>query len=213
LQLSVNPGTYTDGNTYNQKNNTLRDNIVYRTSTGLRLDGDANGVSNIEISGNVVVADAAIGNSTSNLTEPAQIDIDNNRFYSGSTLPGEAWFGNGNTLDSYTNAASAEGWSDPDRTLRRYVTEVLGLTLLDWADDPFLDTTARQTRINAGEAYDPTGMKTFMAVAVHMRRGGTDLIPNSGKPSLTGDYPWDERFTAKAVVNWIRAGFGLTGVD
>ena len=52
------------------------------------------------------------------------------------------------------------------------------------------------------------GLKTFMAVATNMRRGGTNAIPSSGKPSWTGDYPWDERFTAVAVNNWIREGFG-----
>jgi hypothetical protein len=35
-----------------------------------------------------------------------------------------------------------------------------------------------------------------MAVATNMRKGGTDEIPASGKPSWTGDYPWDARFFA-----------------
>ena len=30
-----------------------------------------------------------------------------------------------------------------------------------------------------------------MAIATNMRRGGKDKIPTSGKPSWTGDYPWD----------------------
>lgn len=213
LALSVGPDTYSNGVTYNQKNNTLRDNILYRVTQGIRLDGDTTGTSNIEISGNVVVAESPLANSTSNLTQSAQINVDNNRFYSGTALPSGAWFGSGNTLDPYADAATNEGWNDPDRTLKRYVTEVLGLTLLDWADDPYLDAAAKQIRVTAGEAYDPTGMKTFMAVATHMRKGGVDAIPASGKPSLTGDYPWDERYTAKAVVNWIREGFGLALVD
>jgi hypothetical protein len=48
-----------------------------------------------------------------------------------------------------------------------------------------------------------------MAVATNMRQGGMDRIPTSGKPSWTGDYPWDARFTGQAVVNWVRAGFGM----
>ncbi len=87
--------------------------------------------------------------------------------------------------------------------------EVLGLTLLDWRDDPFLDPAARDARANAGESYDPVGLKTFMAVATNMRRGGVQSVPTTGKPSWTGDYTWDARFTGRAVVNWIRAGFGL----
>jgi hypothetical protein len=63
-----------------------------------------------------------------------------------------------------------------------------------------------------GEVYDPMGLKTFMAVATNMRRGGTDKIPASGKPSWTGDYPWDARFTGQAVVNWVREGFSLCPV-
>jgi hypothetical protein len=34
-------------------------------------------------------------------------------------------------------------------------------------------------------------------------------IPTSGKPSWTGDYPWDARFTGQTVVNWVREGFGM----
>ncbi len=92
---------------------------------------------------------------------------------------------------------------------------MLGLTLLDWADDPTLDPAQRDARAASGESYDPTGMKTFMAVATNMRRGGTMQVPHSGKPSWTGDYAWDERLTGPAVVSWIRAGFGLppVGVD
>jgi hypothetical protein len=45
-----------------------------------------------------------------------------------------------------------------------------------------------------------------------MRRGGAEPIPASGKPSWTGDYPWDARFTGVAVVNWIREGFGMEPV-
>ena len=213
LTLSVGPDTYSNGVTYNQKNNILRDYILYRTKAGLRLAGDTAGTSNITISGNVVVAENPVVENTSNLTQASQIAVDDNRFYSDNSLPSGDWFGNGNTLDGYANAVSAEGLSGLDRTLKRYVTEELGLTLLEWSDDPYLDTAARQTRINAGETYDLTGMKTFMAVAVHMRKGGTDTIPTSGKPSLSGDYPWDERFTARAVVNWIQAGFGLAAVD
>jgi len=48
-----------------------------------------------------------------------------------------------------------------------------------------------------------------MAIATNMRRGGKDKIPTSGKPSWTGDYPWDARFTGQTVVNWVREGFGM----
>ena len=104
-------------------------------------------------------------------------------------------------------AAATEGWPDPDRTLKRYVLEVLNLTLLDWSDDPLLEADEVARRVAASEAYDPTGLKTFMAVATNMRNGGTEQIPTSGKPSWTGDYPWDARFTGQAVVNWVREGF------
>ena len=52
-----------------------------------------------------------------------------------------------------------------------------------------------------------------MAVAMNMRNGGADAIPVSGKPDMTADYPWDERFTAIAVVNWIREGFAKPPVS
>jgi len=71
------------------------------------------------------------------------------------------------------------------------------------------NTVAAYASAAAGESYDPTGLKTFMAVATNMRRGGASPVPASGKPSWTGDYAWDPRLTGRAVVNWIRAGFGL----
>jgi hypothetical protein len=83
---------------------------------------------------------------------------------------------------------------------------------LDWSDDPWLPEEEVAPRVEAGEAYDPMGLETFMAVATNMRRGGTDPIPASGRPSWTADYPWDARFTGVAVVNWIREGFGLPPV-
>ncbi len=139
--------------------------------------------------------------------------VRNNRFYSkGGSLPKAGWMGAGNTLAPYADAAKKENWPDPDRTLKRYVQEVLHLTLLDWSDDPYLDRDEVAKRVAAGEVYDPTGLKTFMAVATDMRRGGADPIPASGKPSWKGDYPWDARFTGVAVVNWVRAGFGLPPV-
>jgi hypothetical protein len=76
-------------------------------------------------------------------------------------------------------------------------------------DDPLLDDEEVAKRVAAGEAYDPAGLKTFMAIATNMRQGGTDRLPASGKPSWTGDYPWDARFTGQAVVNWVREGFGM----
>jgi len=77
---------------------------------------------------------------------------------------------------------------------------------------PAREAAARDARAAAGETYDPAGLKTFMAVATNMRRGGAQAVPKGGKPSWTGDYRWDERFTARAVVNWVRAGFGLPSI-
>ena len=142
--------------------------------------------------------------------EAEGLTVRGNRFYAnGEGLPDADWMGPGNTLAPYAEAAERENWPDPDRTLKRYVTEELGLTLLDWSDDPWLPPDEVAPRVDAGEAYDPAGLKTFMAVATNMRRGGVDTIPASGKPSWTGDYPWDARFTGRAVVDWIRAAFGL----
>jgi hypothetical protein len=214
--LRISPGrkTYQDDMKYTQKNNVLRNNIVYRGKQGLRLQEEWTDVEGNLIENNVFVASESINDSSSSLTGSDQLTVKDNRFYSDAPLPSQVdWLGAGNTLDPYAAAAASEGWPDPDRTLRRYVTEELGLTLLDWEDDPYLDDAQTSPRIAAGEEYDPTGMKTFMAVATNMRRGGAESIPTSGKPSWEGDYPWNERFTGKAVVNWIRAGFNRPAVD
>ncbi|MFO7955620.1 MAG: hypothetical protein R6X33_00785, partial [Candidatus Brocadiia bacterium] len=143
-----------------------------------------------------------------------QLVLRNNRIYAEEkALPEAPWIGSGNEVLDYSEAAKKENWPDPDRTLKRYVTEELGLTLLDWSDDPWLPEEEVAPRVEAGEAYDPMGLKTFMAVATNMRKGGTDPIPDSGKPSWSGDYPWDARFTGQAVVNWIREGFALPPVQ
>ena len=214
LQLAVDPMTYKNGQVYAQLNNVIRNNISYRVKEGLRIHGDATGTVNDVVTDNIFVSDYPINKyKLSNLNTADQISVKNNRFYSKEELPTGDWVQESNVLNTTQSAIKAEGWSDPDRTLKRYVKEVLHLSLLDWDDDPYLDVEQKSIRMEAGEVYDPTGLKTFMAVATHMRHGGVDLIPTDAKPSITGDYPWDERFTAKAVVNWIRAGFNMDPVE
>lgn len=107
------------------------------------------------------------------MSSASQLELRNNRFYASGALPTGAWMGSGNTLSAYAGAAASEGWPDPDRTLRRYVTEVLGLALPDWQDEPGVT--------GGSGAYDPTGMKTLMAVAFNMRKGGANPPPASGQ--------------------------------
>jgi hypothetical protein len=212
--FGANHTTYQDGRTYAQKNNTYRGNIVYRTRVGLSLGGDWTDVTGNVVKDNVFVADepVGVGRDIDRLASASQLKVQNNRFYSDSSLPAADWIGGGNIVRPYANARANEGWSDPDRTLKRYVTEVLNLTLLQWSDDHRLEPDEAAKRVAAGEPYDPVGLKTFMAVATNMRKGGTDAIPTSGKPSWAGDYPWDVRFTGQAVVNWVREGFKMPAV-
>jgi hypothetical protein len=206
---TCNPTQYEDGRTYTHQNNACRGNIAYRTASGLSLDGDWTGVKGSIVEDNAFVADTPVSDTTAGLTAASQLEVRNNRFYANGPLPAAGWLGDGNTMQAYAKAAATEGWRDPDRTLKRYVQEVLHLTLLDWSDDPLLDADEVVQRVAASEAYDPAGLKTFMAIATNMRRGGKDKIPASGKPSWTGDYPWDARFTGQTVVNWVREGFGM----
>ena len=209
IGLTARPDTYEDGKAHTQRNNTIRGNIVYRTAAGLQVSGDFSGVKGNVVEGNVFVARKAIQHSAAAVDAAEGLALRKNRFYCDGELPAYCRAAQGNSAASYAKAAAAEKWPDPNRTLKRYVTEVLGLSLLDWKDDPILAPAARDARAGAGESYDPTGLKTFMAVATNMRRGGTRAVPRSGKPSWGGDYAWDERLTGRAVVNWIRAGFGL----
>jgi len=203
---------YQDGKTYTAQRCTMRGNIGYRTRTGVALGENWTGATGHIAEDNVFVANKPVSMKTENLISPKQVSIRNNRFYANERLADEAWIGKGNTLAPYAEAAAKENWADPDRTLKRYVKEVLNLTRLDWSDDPWLDPDESAKRARAGEAYDPAGLKTFMAVATNMRKSGAQPIPTTGKPSWTGDYPWDARFTGQAVVNWIRAGFNLPAV-
>ncbi len=214
-RMSLDLQDYQDGKTYTQQRNTFRGNIAYRTNAGFWLGGNGTDASGHVVENNVFAAKQGVSASKlEGLKSTDQLVLRNNRVYAEEkALPEAPWMGAGNTVRDYSEAAEKEGWPDPDRTLKRYVTEELGLTLLDWSDDPWLPEDEVAPRVEAGETYDPTGVKTFMAVATNMRRGGTESIPASGKPSWTGDYPWDARFTGQAVVNWIREGFGLPPVS
>ncbi len=211
------PQAYEDGKIYTLKNNVIRNNIVYQRGSGFDIQLNWDGASDVRFENNVAVATTPVaftrGANAANLTR-SQLAIDGNRFYSNtSSLPSSEIFGADNTLASMDAANDAEMWPDPDRTLKRYITEVIGLQLLDWDDDPFLNEQDKSSRKAASEPYDPTGMKTFMAVATNMRKGGTQVASSGSKPNWQGDYAWDERFTGTAVVNWIRAGFGLDPVE
>ena len=202
LALKFQPDRYGGDRIYTQQNNEIRDNIIYKAAHGLILEGSAAGVSNINVRDNVFVAsDASQGRISEGMT------ISGNRFYvkEPSSLAGA------NEIFPYDTslAKSSEDWIDPDRTLRRYVVERLKLYPLEWADveDSYGDAAA--ARAAYGERFDPTGLRTFMAVAANMRAGGSMTPPQGAKPDPNGDYAWDERYTAAAVVNWIRAGFGL----
>jgi hypothetical protein len=195
-----------------QADNVLQNNIAYRVKVGLSIGGDATGVAKLQVKNNVFAATKAVSSDATNLDKQSQLLVDNNRFYSDETPAAAPWLGANNVQKKLAEAAATEGWPDPDRTLKRYVVEELGLTLLDWSDAKTLDPAEVKLRADAKELYDPTGLKTFMAVATRMRLGGATPVPTSGKPDPAADYPWDRRFTAIAVVNWIRAGFGLPAV-
>lgn len=218
--IGIKPGedTYFNQQKYNMKNVSINKNIVYQTSTGLLLAGDWAGSTGINVTGvnianNVFASHEAFRSGNNGPQNTSQLSVQNNRFYIEGNLPDANWLGSGNTVDAMSTAAASEGWPDPNRTLLRYVKEVLRLEILDWYDDPYLDPAQVASRVSKQEVYDPTGLKTFMAVAMSMRNGGTAPIPTNGKPTIDADYPWDQRFTGVAVVNWIRQGFGLPNVN
>ena len=199
--LDTRPDEYEDGNKYAMQNCTMRDNIAYRTGVGLQIGGDWSQTNGVVFEDNVLVADKAVNLRAEGVAGPQALSVRNNRIYANGDTLADAAFAQNNKVAAYADAAKTEGWPDPNRTLKRYVTEVLGLKLLDWKDDPYVDAAGAKARADAGEAYDPTGMKTFMAVATNMRRGGTEAAPRGEKPSWTGDYAWDQRFTGPSVVN------------
>jgi hypothetical protein len=218
--IAIDPGedTYFNQQKYNMKNVSITENIVYQTSTAIVLSGDWAGSTGVNVTGvnmadNVFASRAAFQSGNNSPQNTNQLMVQNNRFYLEGNLPNANWLGSGNTVGAMSTAAASEGWPDPDRTLLRYVKEVLNLEILDWYDDPYLDPAQVADRVSKQEVYDPTGLKTFMAVAMGMRNGGTVAIPIDSKPTIDADYPWDQRFTGVAVVNWIREGFGLPNVN
>jgi hypothetical protein len=214
IGLSTNPESYQDGIEYSLKNNVVRNNIAYATREGLRLSGDFSIAENNIVENNVFVSRDPMHIESLSGADSSRVFITNNRFYHlEESLDSEEFIDLNNESMPYQEAASEENFPDPDRTLLRYVTEELGLTLLDWQDDPWLPASEIEPRAAAGEAYDPFGLKTFMAVATNMRQGGAMAPPSSGKPDWQGDYAWDTKYSAYAVLNYIRAGFGLDSVS
>lgn len=202
---------YQDGNRYRQHDNIAEHNIFFRTAIGIGVTGNATGAENNIIRNNKIVANSGVTLTASNLNSSSQLVFQDNSFYINNALPSSAVIGSGNTVASQASYTT-EGWVAPNRTLRKYVTEELGLTLLTWEDDPWLSPEEVALYKDSLE-YDPTGMKTFMFIATAMRYGGQTPIPTSGKPTPLSDYPWDERFTAKAVVNYVRAGFNRPPIN
>ncbi len=212
FKLEASSDRYQDGKVYALRDNVVRNNIGYRTRIGLYFGGDWSHTQGTRVENNVFVSERPISDAAGALRRPGLVELARNRFYAilpetRTPLPA------GNTVAGVEQAAKREGWSDPKRTLKRYVQEQLRLSLLDWEDDPFLSSADKRAHKAAGEAYDPMGLKTFMAVATNMRRGGVVRPPQSGKPDWNADYAWDERFTGPAVVNWVREGFGLDPVE
>ena len=217
IKVGLTYDTYKNGKKYTQRNNVVRKNVLYNVAEGITLAGNATGVSNIVIEDNIIVAKGyGLGErgGLSGLSSSSQVLARNNKLYSGSGTVNSAWIGSGNVNSSYAAGLGAgKVFSDPDRTLKRYLLEVLKIKLLSWDDDPYMDSAQKADRKAKNEVYDPTGMRTFAAVALRMRQGGTVAVAAGSKPTVGADYSWDERFTAEAVVNWIRAGFDMSPVQ
>jgi hypothetical protein len=167
---------------------TVRDNIAYEFPA-FSFQGDQWGRSEgIEVSNNVwadrgETSAVSISRGASANRLGGALTFSGNRFYTDrpdvfggmgmaefmaeSSLEGE-----NNQVSPRGDANATEGWSAPERTLRTYCEEVLGLTVTS-----------------------PTGLPEFMELASENRLGA-----------------WDERLTGRAVVNYIREGFGLDPV-
>lgn len=211
IKVNLGNTTYSNGTAYNQVNNVIENNIAYRVADGFKLGGDATNAKNIVIRNNIAVSSkVGLNESVKNIFSKDQAHIYGNVSYAPKNVQTSVAFGEGNELKPLAEGlGKGKKFSDPDRTLKRYLAEVLKVELLDWNDDPFIDPGQRDAAKAKGNAYDPAGIKTFALMATQMRQGGRDVLPVGKKPSFTGDYAWDDRLTAKAVNNWIRAGFDM----
>jgi hypothetical protein len=170
---------------------TVKDNVVFEMP-GLNVTGTVwDQITGFEYENNVWVDRNGTGTAVDVASGIADADIgtafdsfSNNAFYTDQAAPFDGrdlptWLSatgvtnTGNTVAARSGAAAAEGWTAPERTLRTYCEDVLGLTVTSL-----------------------TGMPEFFALAEDNRIGA-----------------WDERLTGRAVVNYIRAGFGLPAVS
>lgn len=214
MTLHNNLETYSNGKVFAQQNNVIENNIFYRVKEGMNLRGDYAQSKGIIVRNNVLVSvNNGFKNEAANVTDKSQLHVHGNEIYSKASGFTDQSYANDNSLKPYADGVGkGKRFSDPDRTLKRYVLEVLKVELLEWEDDPFLDKTQVAAAKAKGNLYDPAGIKTFALMVTQMRQGGRDVLPVGKKPSFTGDYAWDDRLTAKAVNNWIRAGFDMPEV-
>ena len=195
-----------------QKNNVIENNIAYRVSRGLAVGGSHVGDSSgILIRNNIIVSNVTPLRLSSAVDVPglAKVSVEGNQFFTNQAFDSRApsnW-SLGETKPYEDAVGAGKLFSDPDRTIKRYLEEVLEVQLLDWDDDPYLDPMQKAEAKGNGEVYDPAGLKTFGTLQIRMRQDGTEAIVPGEKPRFDADLAWDERLTGKAVVNWIREGF------
>lgn len=216
IQVRFHREQYANNETFNQRNNLIRDNVLYRVNDGFTLSGSGRDLYNILFTNNTVISKRPVRYSSlfdfENVSTQNLL-FTNNTFYSSNPLPQEVWFDN-ETNVRYENFSNSSNLTDPNRTIKQYLTEHLGLELLNWDDARIMgfNESQIQAREALGLEFDPAGLRTFGHIATNMRKGGVDPIPTSGKPPLEADFRWDERFTSIGVVNWVREGFNLPPV-
>ena len=215
INIGFNYDDYDENDYFSQRDNIIRNNVFYKVRDSIRISGNARDVANISIYNNTGYSQRPLSIGVSNLNNIDQIYVSNNEFYTQDSLTNLSWINQHTNKVSSQSSHVQEGWPDPNRTLKRYVREELGITLLDWDDARAMGFN--QSQIDEYESqgleFDPAGMRTFALVAKQMRMGGTESTPSSGKPAYNADYEWDERYTALSVINWVREGFNMAPVE
>jgi hypothetical protein len=172
---------------------TVRDNIVYEMP-GLNVTGTVwDQITGFEYTGNVWVDRNGTGTAVDVASGIADADIgtafdafSDNSFYTDQAAPFDGrdlptWLSatgvtnTGNTVAARSGAAAAEGWTAPERTLKTYCEDVLGLTVTSLTGMPEFFALAEDNRIGAWDER-----LTGRAVVNYIREG-------FALPALSGD--------------------------
>jgi hypothetical protein len=211
----------------------ILNNAVYRSVSPRGISVESNTLPMVSISGNqvAVLSGSVIGGSigASEAAGGLSYEIDGNLYHSQSAAP----FGSGLTFaqwqalrtdlddsssfySDFSSFKAAAGWTAPERDIVSYMESVDPTYVVD--ENVYVDEDAAVKQASRQKVWEvlvnntawPGAMTEAQAKLTARRYHAFITFIQRAKENRKG--AWDPRWTAEAVSNYIRAGFGKTAV-